>query len=167
MSAEVRIVRLAAAAGAVVIASMAVVACGSSAARAPDTSPSSARSPTSSPSPSASAGPHAVLRAYWKDIAAGRFRAAFAKFDRAGVRRSHHGQQWFVNDKASDAPIKVRLQLGTTVLNGPFATVPIVLLQTIGSRTGCHHWTGFYRLRDINSRWLIDDASNLHKRSCY
>ncbi|MGZ4390496.1 MAG: hypothetical protein ACXVRK_00015 [Gaiellaceae bacterium] len=143
----------------------------SSPSSSPTTPTSSHTTPTSSATPpprslasSASASPHAVVQAYWKDIATGHFRAAFLKFDRSEQKRSH-GQQWFINDKARDAPIRVRLQLGPTAVNRPFATVPIVLLQTIGSSTGCHHWTGSYRLRDINSRWLID-AANLTKHSC-
>jgi hypothetical protein len=104
------------------------------------------------------------VRAYWHDIATGHFRAAFRRFDRSEQKRSH-GQRWFVADKARDAPIKVRVRLGTTAVNRPFATVPIVLLQTIGSVTGCHHWTGNYHLRHIRSRWLID-AANLTKHSC-
>jgi hypothetical protein len=50
-------------------------------------------------------------------------------------------------------------------VNGPVATVPVVLLRTVGSLTGCHRWVGKYRLRDIGSRWLID-AANLVKHSC-
>ncbi|MGZ4401952.1 MAG: hypothetical protein ACXVRI_03775 [Gaiellaceae bacterium] len=57
------------------------------------------------------------------------------------------------------------MQLSTAAVNGPFATVPVVSLETVGSRTGCHRWTGSYRLRDISSRWLID-AANLAKHSC-
>jgi hypothetical protein len=124
----------------------------------------SSSSPTSSPTSSASAGPRAVVRAYWKDIATGHYRAAFRLFDRAEQKRSR-GLHWFVADKARDAPIRVRLRLGTAVVNRPLATVPIVLLQTVGSLTGCHHWTGNYRLRRISSRWLID-AANLAKHSC-
>jgi hypothetical protein len=116
----------------------------------------------SSSSPAAAA--HAVVQAYWKDIAAGDFRAAFLKFDRSEQNRSH-GQHWFIADKARDAPIRVRLQLGTVAVNGPVATVPVVLLRTVGSLTGCHRWVGKYRLRDFGSRWLID-AANLVKHSC-
>jgi hypothetical protein len=126
----------------------------------------SSSSPTRprSPASSASAAAPAVVRAYWHDIATGHFRAAFRRFDRAEQKRSH-GQHWFVADKARDAPIKVRLRLGTTAVNGRFATVPIVLLQTVGSVTGCHHWTGNYRLRHSGSRWLID-AADLTRHSC-
>jgi hypothetical protein len=121
------------------------------------------RSLASSPSTSSSA-VDAVVRAYWHDITTGHFRAAFAKFDRAEQKRSH-GQHWFVADKKRDAPIKAQLKLGTTSVNGPLATVPIVELRTVGSLTGCHLWTGNYRLRHIGSHWLID-AANLTKHSC-
>ena len=113
---------------------------------------------------STSSGPAAVVRAYWRDIAAGHFRAAFRKFDRAEQKRSH-SEHWFVADKARDAPIKVRLRLGTAAVNGSSATVPVVLLRTVGSLTGCHRWVGSYGLRRIGSRWLID-ATNLTKHSC-
>ena len=125
---------------------------------------SPASSPTTTTSSSAFAAPHAVVTAYWNDIAAGDFRAAFLRFDGSEQKRSH-GQQWFVNDKARDAPIRVRVRLGTAAVNRPFATVPIISLKTIGSLTGCHLWTGSYRLREIGSRWLID-AANLVKHSC-
>jgi hypothetical protein len=124
----------------------------------------SSSSPKSSPTSSATVAAHAVMLAYWKDIAAGKYRAAFLKFDRSEQNRVH-GQHWFIADKARDAPIKVRVKLGTATANERFATVPIVLIQTVGSRTGCHRWTGSYRLRSINSRWLID-AANLTKHSC-
>jgi hypothetical protein len=104
------------------------------------------------------------VHGYWHDITTGHFRAAFRKFDRAEQKRSH-GQHWFVADKARDAPIKARLKLGTARVNGSVATVPIVLLRTVGSLTGCHRWTGSYRLRHIGSRWLID-AANVTKHSC-
>jgi hypothetical protein len=120
--------------------------------------------PTNSPTSSPSAAVHAVVQAYWHDIAAGDFRAAFLKFDGSEQTRTH-GQHWFVADKVRDAPIKVRLRLGTAAVNGAVATVPIVLLQTVGSLTGCHRWAGSYRLRDIGSRWLID-ATNLTKHGC-
>jgi hypothetical protein len=124
----------------------------------------SSSSQTRSLASSASGGPAAVVRAYWHDIATGHYRAAFRRFDRAEQKRSH-GQHWFVADKVRDAPIRVRLRLGTIAVNRPFATVRIALLQTIGNVTGCHHWTGDYRLRHIGSRWLID-AANLTKHSC-
>jgi hypothetical protein len=124
----------------------------------------SSRSLASSSSTSPSAAVAAVVRAYWKDITTGRFRAAFRKFDRAEQQRSR-GEHWFVADKKRDAPIKARLKLGTVVVNGSVATVPIVLLRTVGSLTGCHRWTGSYRLRHIGSRRLID-AANLTKHSC-
>ena len=123
----------------------------------------SSRSLASS-STSSSAAVNAVVRAYWHDITTGHFRAAFHKFDRAEQQRSH-GEHWFVADKKRDAPIKARLKLGTAVVNGPVATVPIVELRTVGSLTGCHLWTGSYRLRHIGSRWLID-AANLTKHGC-
>jgi hypothetical protein len=115
-------------------------------------------------SASSSTAVEAVLRAYWEDITTGRFRAAFRKFDSAEQKRSR-GEHWFVADKKRDAPIKARLKLGTAAVNGPLATVPIVELRTVGSLTGCHIWTGSYRLRHIGSRWLID-AANLAKHSC-
>jgi len=118
----------------------------------------------SSSTSSASTAVEAVIRAYWKDITTGHFRAAFRKFDRAEQKRSH-GLHWFVADKKRDAPIKARLKLGTASVNRPLATVPIVELRTVGSLTGCHLWTGSYRLRHIGSRWLID-AANLTKHSC-
>jgi hypothetical protein len=113
---------------------------------------------------SSSSAVEAVVRAYWHDITTGRFRAAFRKFDRAEQKRSH-GQHWFVADKKRDAPIKARLRLGAASVNRPLATVPIVELRTVGSLTGCHLWTGHYRLRHMGSRWLID-AANLTKHSC-
>jgi hypothetical protein len=124
----------------------------------------SSSSLTNSPASSASATPRAVMQAYWKDIATGHYRAAFRLFDRSEQKRVH-GQHWFIADKARDAPIRVRLQLGTAVVNRPFATFPIVLLQTVGSLTGCHRWPGSYRLRHISSHWLID-AANLTKHRC-
>ena len=124
----------------------------------------SSRSLAGSSSLSASAAVEAVVRAYWQDITTGQFRAAFQKFDRAEQRRSH-GLHWFVADKKRDAPIKAQLKLGTATVNGLVATVPIVELRTVGSLTGCHRWTGNYRLRHIGSRWLID-AANLTKHSC-
>ena len=124
----------------------------------------SSSSPTGPPTSSASIAARAVVRAYWRDIAAGDYRAAFRRFDRSEQHRSH-GRHWFVADKVRDAPIRVRLQLGAAAVHGLFATVPIVLLETVGSRTGCHHWTGSYRLRHIGSRWLID-AANITKHSC-
>jgi hypothetical protein len=124
----------------------------------------SSRSLAGSSSSSVSAAVEAVVRAYWHDITTGRFRAAFRKFDSAEQKRSR-GEHWFVADKKRDAPIKAQLKLGTTSVNGPLATVPIVELRTVGSLTGCHLWTGNYRLRHIGSRWLID-AANLTKHSC-
>jgi hypothetical protein len=124
----------------------------------------SSRSLAGSSTSSASTAVDAVVRAYWTDITAGRFRAAFRKFDRAEQKRSH-GEHWFVADKKRDAPIKARLKLGTASVNGSVATVPIVELRTVGSLTGCHLWTGTYRVRLIGSRWLID-AANLTKHSC-
>jgi len=124
----------------------------------------SSRSLAVSSSTSPSAAVDAVVRAYWKDITTGRFRAAFRKFDRAEQQRSR-GHHWFVADKKRDAPIKAQLKLGTASVNRPLATVPIVELRTVGSLTGCHLWTGSYRLRHIGSRWLID-AANLTKHSC-
>jgi hypothetical protein len=138
--------------------------CGSSGEGSVSTPAHSSRSQAGSSTSQASDAVDALVRAYWKDITAGHFRAAFRKFDRAEQERSH-GQHWFVADKARDAPIKARLRLGTAAVNGNLATVPIVLLQTIGSVTGCHRWTGSYRLGHTGSRWLID-AANLTKHSC-
>ena len=112
----------------------------------------------------ASATAREVVQAYWKDIAAGDYRAAFLEFDGSEQNRSH-GQHWFVADKARDAPIRARVQLGPATVNGQFATIPVVSLETVGSLTGCHRWAGSYRLRDIGSHWLID-AANLTKHSC-
>jgi hypothetical protein len=146
------------------VAALALAATGCGASGTGSAHTHSSSTPTRSLASSASGGPAAVVRAYWRDIATGHFRAAFLRFDLAEQHRSH-GQHWFVADKARDAPIKVRLRLGATAMNRPFATVPIVLLRTIGSVTGCHHWIGSYRLRHIGSRWLID-AANLTKHSC-
>ena len=137
--------------------------CGASGKESGTASTHSSRSLASSPT-SSSAAVDAVVHGYWHDITTGHFRAAFRKFDRAEQKRSH-GQHWFVADKARDAPIKARLKLGTARVNGSVATVPIVLLRTVGSLTGCHRWTGSYRLRHIGSRWLID-AANLTKHGC-
>jgi hypothetical protein len=143
---------------------LAVAGCGGSGKGSGSAPTHSSRSLAVSSSTSPSAAVDAVVRAYWKDITTGRFRAAFRKFDRAEQKRSR-GQHWFVADKKRDAPIKARLKLGTASVNRPLATVPIVELRTVGSLTGCHLWTGSYRLRHIGSRWLID-AANLTKHSC-
>jgi hypothetical protein len=124
----------------------------------------SSSSLTNSPAAPASATPRAVVQAYWRDIATGHYRAAFRLFDRSEQKRVH-GQHWFIADKARDAPIRVRLRLGTVAVNGSFATIPVVSLRTVGSLTGCHRWPGSYRLRHISSHWLID-AANLTKHSC-
>jgi hypothetical protein len=141
---------------------LAAAGCGGSSRSGGGTTAHSSRSLASSSS--ASPAPAALIRAYWEDITTGRFRAAFRKFDSAEQKRSR-GEHWFVADKKRDAPIKARLKLGTAAVNGPLATVPIVELRTVGSLTGCHIWTGSYRLRHIGSRWLID-AANLAKHSC-
>jgi hypothetical protein len=124
-------------------------------------SPPANRSLSSSAS---AAGPRAVVQVYWKAIATGRYRAAFRLLD-ASEQNRVHGQRRFVADHVYDEPIKVRVRLGTAVVNSPVATVPVVLLQTIGHRTGCHRWPGSYRLREIGSRWLID-AINIRKHNC-
>jgi hypothetical protein len=142
---------------------VAATGCGGSGKSSGSTPAHSSRSPASSRT-SSSAAVDAVVRTYWKDITAERFRAAFRKFDRAEQQRSR-GERWFVADKKRDAPIKARLKLGTATANGSVATVPIVLLRTVGSLTGCHRWTGDYRLRRIGARWLID-AANLTKHNC-
>jgi hypothetical protein len=143
---------------------LAVAGCGGSGKGSGSAPTHSSRSLAVSSTSSASTAVDAVVRAYWKDITAGRFRAAFRKFDRAEQQRSR-GQHWFVADKQRDAPIKARLKLGTPAVNGSVATVPIVLLRTVGSLTGCHRWTGSYGLRHIGSRWLIDTA-NVTKHDC-
>jgi hypothetical protein len=133
------------------------------------TTPTTATSPSQpanrSPSSSASAaGPRSVVETYWKAIATGRYRAAFRLLDGSEQSRVH-GQRRFVADHVYDEPIKVRVRLGSAAVNGHLATVPVMLLQTIGHRTGCHRWPGSYRLREIGSRWWID-AINVHKQSC-
>lgn len=141
---------------------LAATGCGASGSGAAVTRSSS--SPTGSPTAPASARARGVVQAYWNDIAAGRFRAAFLRFD-AAERRRVHGRHWFIADKARDAPIRVRVRLGGALVNGRLATVPIVSLRTVGSLTGCHRWTGSYRLRDIRSHWLID-ATTITRHSC-
>ena len=43
-------------------------------------------------------------------------------------------------------------------VNADTATVDIVTLKTIGTRSGCQTWEGSYQLLQSRGRWLIDDA---------
>jgi hypothetical protein len=113
-------------------------------------------------SPAASAA--SSVQAYWNAIGGGSFRAAFDQFD-SSEQDQVGGQQKFVTDHVADAPIQVQVQLGNTSVTGTSATVPIVSLETVGSHSGCARWTGTYRVREVESRWLID-AANISKHAC-
>src|SRR5579864_4591965 len=89
----------------VVVAGLVVAGAGCGASGKGSALTRSSSAPTSSPTAAAAAA-HAIVQAYWNDIATGDYRAAFLRFD-ASEQSRVHGRHWFIADKARDAPIRV------------------------------------------------------------
>jgi hypothetical protein len=108
--------------------------------------------------------PAYVVDTYWSLLQLGRYANAFPLFSRAEQQRVHGQSTWLAQFR-KDPVLGVNVSVATESITGDAAIVRVRTLVTRGKTSGCHSWSGTYRLLRTSGRWLIDYAA-LTSRPC-